>query len=126
MRRRHAAMAASVLMFHGGRILIRVILHGDLMLLGRALICAEVGMVALDAGVAWQLSVTFDFARVAWIACLGLAGFAFGSNDGVDLLLRELHGIVHDVVVVDGGKGQRAARSSAHSAWMSALLTPSH
>lgn len=59
-------------------------------------------MVTAYAAGARQLSVTPNLAGMARIAGLGLAGFALGADDGVDLVLAQ---------------GRRGGGSRSHWCW---------
>ena len=47
-------------------------------------------MVSLDAAITGEVAIALDLASMAWIACLRLASFSLGPNDGIDLRLRKV------------------------------------
>jgi hypothetical protein len=57
-------------------------------------------MVPFDAGIAGQITVTFDFSAVARIACFGIADFPFVADYGIYLLLSHLQSAVGSIVEI--------------------------
>ena len=47
-------------------------------------------MVSLDAAITGKVAIALDLASMTWIACLRLARFSLGPNDGIDLRLRKI------------------------------------
>jgi hypothetical protein len=47
-------------------------------------------MVSLDTAIAGKVAIALDLASMTGIACLRLASFSLGTNDRIDLRLREI------------------------------------